>query len=166
MNEITYTPGRLSKKIGISRYALMRHLRDTGLIHQCFQRENGYWQIPYKVVMEIAGPEVLVMNQPPARRRKRTSQTTQIINEQVKQPVATEGSSIPLHRPIRPGVPAGETPAKAANKNRRVDILTRNEDSTEHHTQIGKVLRWAGITMSDLIREYETKNVKEVKNEE
>ena len=40
MNEITYSPGRLAKKFGVSRGTLMNHLHDTGLIHQCFQMEN------------------------------------------------------------------------------------------------------------------------------
>lgn len=153
MNEITYSPGRLAKKIGVSRDTLMNHLHDTGLIHQCFQMENGYWRIPYKVVIEIAGPEVLTTTQPPVPRRKKTSprngiRKQPVPDEQIKQPVAT----------VRPGVPIREP-----SKNRRVDILTSNDDSPEHHTQMGEVLRWAGITMSDLIREYE--NRKEVKNE-
>ena len=143
MKEITYSPGRLAKKIGMSRDTLMRHLQETGLILQCFQMPNGYWRIPYRVVMEIAGPEVLAMNLLPAPRQTRKRE-----NEQVKQPVGT----------VEPGVPI-----KEPKKNRRVDILTSNDDSTEHYAQVGKVLRGAGLTMSDLIREY--KDRKEVKNE-
>ena len=44
MNEITYSPGRLAKKIGVSRDTLMRHLQDTGLISvfKCLTDIGGF----------------------------------------------------------------------------------------------------------------------------
>lgn len=57
--EITYTLGKLSKKIGVSRDYLLKHLRETGLISECFRDRNRYLRIPYSVVIRISGPEAL-----------------------------------------------------------------------------------------------------------
>ena len=58
-DEITYTPGRLAKKLGISKSKLMRHLRDTGLIEQCRLTKGGHWKIPYSLAARISSVEAL-----------------------------------------------------------------------------------------------------------
>ena len=48
-DEITFTPGRLAKKLGISKGTLLNHLRGTGLIEQCYVTQHGHWRIPYSL---------------------------------------------------------------------------------------------------------------------
>lgn len=57
--EITYTLGKLSKKIGVSRDYLLKHLRETGLIAKCSRDHNRYLRIPYSIAIRISGPEAL-----------------------------------------------------------------------------------------------------------
>lgn len=67
--EITYSPGRLAKRLGISRMSLMNHLRAANLMPRCYQDENGWWRIPYSVAIEIAGPEALTVDMPKKKPR-------------------------------------------------------------------------------------------------
>lgn len=133
----------------------MRHLRDTGLIHQCLQMPNGYWRIPYKVAVEISSPEVLVLKQPSAkalsdalsstpRRRTRRIQSEYDIFRNEPQV-------------IKPDSGRSLSPATTKRPKSRVEILTQPRDDNnlaEHYGQIGKVLRQAGITLDDLVRDY------------
>ncbi len=64
MNEITYSPGRLAKKIGVSRNTVKNHLYNSGLISQCYRSQNGYLQIPYRVAALMSSAEALAIREP------------------------------------------------------------------------------------------------------
>ena len=152
MNEITYSPGRLAKKIGVSRDTLMRHLRNTGLIYQCFQTDNRYWRIPYNVAAEIASPEALSLRQKEAPRHRP--------KEESDAPGRERGTGAFKSR-LKADQAEAEifSNAKTTTKRpkSRVEILTQPRDDNnlaEHYGQIGKVLRQAGITLADLVRDY------------
>lgn len=71
MDKIAYTPGRLAKKLGVSKGKLMNHLRETGLIEECFASETGRWQIPYSVAVRISSAETLALPTTPVTRSRR-----------------------------------------------------------------------------------------------
>ena len=120
MDEITYTPGRLAKKLGISKATLMRHLRKTGLIDQCVLTQHGHWRIPYSLAVKISSPEALTVSPrkvSEAPHHKSRGQSLQV-----------SPSSVDTSQPKAVGV------------------------GLPDYRQIGKTLRKAGFTMTDLIR--------------
>lgn len=77
-NKIAYTPGRLAKKLGVSKGKLMKHLRETGLIEECFASETGRWQIPYSVAVRISSVETLALPTTPVTRSRRKADAGEI----------------------------------------------------------------------------------------
>jgi hypothetical protein len=51
----------------------MNHLNETGLIHRCYRDDNGWWRIPYRIAIEVAGPEALAVELPKGKPRGRTA---------------------------------------------------------------------------------------------
>ena len=128
MNEITYSPGILSKKVGISRHTLMRHLHETGLIYQCYRTNNNrYWRIPYNVAMEIANPEALALREKEAPRH------------------------LPKARPPEPPLERQKTRVEILTQPKDDTNLA------QHYGDIGKVLRQAGVTLKHLLQGYQMK---------
>ena len=71
--EISYTPGRLAKKLGVSKPTVMAHLKKTGLIKDCFRDDNWWWRIPHSVALKISSAESLAVNVPRKQSRKKKS---------------------------------------------------------------------------------------------
>ena len=127
-DEITFTPGRLARKLGISKSKLMRHLRDTGLIEQCWLTKGGHWRIPYSLAVRISSVEALSVQLP-----KSIQEVPR--NKEFNQKVS------PL------SISSGRSPdAASRNEPKSVDI------SLPNYAQIGRSLRRAGVTMRDLIK--------------
>ena len=76
--KIAYTPGRLAKKLGVSKGKLMKHLRETGLIEECFASETGRWQIPYSVAVRISSVETLALPTTPVTQSRRKADAGEI----------------------------------------------------------------------------------------
>jgi len=125
-DEITYTPGRLARKLGFSKTKLMKHLRATGLIEQCRLTQGGHWQIPYSVAARISSVEALSAPSPTPISRQRQ----------------TRKASPPL---VNEPKPVSEF------TNARSGLMV----SIPNYAQIGKALRQAGVTMVDLIKYFE-----------
>lgn len=125
-DKIAYLPGLLAHKLGIGKGTLMKHLRATGLIEQCWRTKYS-WRIPYEVALQIASPEILAG--PPPGRRKRSARLPQVRGES---PATTFSGAKKNERQPEPDKPARE-------------ILP-------DYRQIGKTLRVAGVTMSGLIK--------------
>lgn len=124
-DEITYTPGRLAKKLGISKGTLMNHLRATGLIDQCYVTRHGHWRIPYSVAVRISSAEALSIPTP-----------TPVSRQTIPQ-FASEASQ--RNR--------GKVSPSFVNEPKPVSV--------PDYAQIGRSLRRAGITMKDLIKYFE-----------
>ncbi len=71
--EISYTPGRLGKKLGISKPTIMAHLKQTGLIKDCFRDDNFWWRIPHSVALKICSAESLAVSVPRQKSKKKKS---------------------------------------------------------------------------------------------
>ena len=67
-DDFTYSPRILAKKMGVSKMTLTRHLKDTGLIKQCHQDDNGWWRIPQSVALKFCSAETLAI---PLKHKKR-----------------------------------------------------------------------------------------------
>lgn len=126
MDEITYSPGMLAKKYGISRRTLMRHLKETGLIKQCVRKPNGRWRIPYSIAAGIgdAGALAIITTRQPRRNKP------EITKEIVVNP---------------PRIPP-RTPADILLQKKDYDNLAR------YYKEIGTVLQNAGVTMGDMLK--------------
>ena len=133
-DEITYTPGRLAKKLGISKSKLMRHLRDTGLIEQCRLTQSGHWQIPYSVAARISSVEALSAPSPTP-----ISRQTRARNNRGNEPKEPKSFFNSQTKPI------------SEFTNARSGLMV----SIPNYAQIGKTLRQAGVTMVDLIKYFE-----------
>lgn len=126
-DKITYTPGRLAKKLGVSKSKLMNHLRKTGLIDQCWLTERGYWQIPYNIAVRISSAEALAVSTPVTR---------QIIKEPRQ-----------LYDDARQ-FPSPEIAGARGLSQKRQDVQYHQPD----YAQIGRTLQKAGITMTGFIK--------------
>ena len=125
-DEITYTPGRLAKKLGISKSKLMRHLRATKLIEQCRLTQSGHWQIPYSVAVRISSAEALSLKTEGRGEKK------------------AGGDKVPKSRQtVSSSYMSPSAQPKVSNY------------TQPNYAQIGKTLRRAGVTMIDLIRYFE-----------
>ena len=161
MNEITYSPGRLAKKIGVSRMTLMRHLHETGLIYQCYQvNNNRYWRIPYNVAAEIANPEALSLREKEASRHPRFHRS-RFYPDSRDGPAKRDSDSVSENSASRKNRnrKAEDVPPPQRPKS-RVDVLTQprdDENSPQYYSNIGKILRKAGVTINDLIQGYPKK---------
>lgn len=131
MDKIAYTPGRLAKKLGVSKGKLMNHLRETGLIEQCFASKSGRWQIPYSVALRISSAETLALPTTPVTRSRRKADAGEIQSRKADRSSlsSTNGTSYQRQQTFPPQV-------------------RPNYD----YAQIGKTLRVAGVTMPDLIK--------------
>ena len=121
--EITFTPGRLAKKLGISKSKLMKHLRETGLIDQCFLTQRGHWKIPYSLAARISSVEALSLpsvnkTEGEGRKHKKANNTAQ--------------SQVPFQNR---GTPTAQPSYTQPN-----------------YAQIGRTLRQAGVTMPTLLK--------------
>ena len=130
MKLLTYTPGRLAKKLGVSKTRLMNHLRKTGLINQCFLSEYGHWQIPYSVAARISSAEALAVPPPTPRGTgevpRRRNKHAVFNGTEARQPLPNQ-------------------------KQQDLQFITPPY-SQPNYRQIGKTLRGAGTTMTDLIK--------------
>lgn len=136
--EITYTPGRLAKKIGVSRSTLMNHLRNSGLISQCSRTPNGYLRIPYHIAVEICSPEALAIREIEASRKpnrvRMGGQQSLPESEAVGNSRAADASRIAADEPL-------------VRTSRTNPLFSQSTD----YAQIGRTLRKAGITLKDVI---------------
>lgn len=64
LDEISYSTGKLGKKIGVSRTTIVKHLKESGLIDECYTTPRGHIRIPYSVAARIAAPEALAVSTP------------------------------------------------------------------------------------------------------
>lgn len=138
-DEITYTPGRLARKLGVSKSKLMKHLRATGLIDQCYVTQHGHWQIPYSLAAKISSVEAL---NTPRQTMPRTHHGFDTKGYESLQATQPKGSK------IASGLP------RSSQRNQKVSPSFVNEPKPVHipdYTQIGRSLRRAGVTMKDLL---------------
>ncbi len=135
MNEITYTPGRLAKKIGVSRRTLLRHLEASGLMSHCFRTLNGHLRIPYKNAVQICSPEALAIREVEAPRRPKLRKT----------PPNHEAENGLLNKPEN-------SPYIGAPENDNYRSKPQERNLAAYYSQVGKAPLNAGITATDLIR--------------
>jgi hypothetical protein len=51
----------------------MAHLKESGLIKDCFRDDNGWWRIPHSVALRICSPESLAVKIPRQKSKKKKS---------------------------------------------------------------------------------------------
>ena len=71
--EISYSPGRLARRLGISKPTIMAHLKQTGLIKDCFRDDNRWWRVPHSVALKICSAESLAVKIPRQKTTKKKS---------------------------------------------------------------------------------------------
>jgi len=140
--EITFTPGRLAKKLGISKSKLMKHLRETGLIDQCFLTQRGHWKIPYSLAARISSVEALSLpsvnkTEGEGRKHKKANNTAQ--------------SQVPFQNRGTPTAQPSYTQLNAEGFTASPKIPVQPL-SPPNYAQIGRTLRQAGVTMPTLLK--------------
>ena len=125
--QISYSPGRLAKKIGVSKSTLMRHLKSSGLINECYRSHSGWWRIPYCTACRLATPEALA--QEPQR------DTTPRKQRKNRAPVAEN---------FRTSRSASEKEAFEDN------IKDKMDKQFQHYQSLARLLIQSGVTVTDL----------------
>jgi hypothetical protein len=127
VKEIRLQPGRLARKLGISKDKLMSELKRTGLIYKCVRDEKGWLWIPWSVAIELVGAESLAVE--PKRRKARSRKKKQDdFDREVEE----------LFRPSQPV-------QFRRGYNRRMAELER------HSRQVAEKLVRAGVTIEDIL---------------
>lgn len=69
--ELTYTAGKLGRKLGVSREKIRDSLEKLGLMKDCYKDQNGWLQIPYSVAVQLSSEAALAVETPKEKSSKR-----------------------------------------------------------------------------------------------
>ncbi|MBC8462705.1 MAG: hypothetical protein H8D67_32470 [Deltaproteobacteria bacterium] len=137
--EITYSPGRLAKRLGISRMSLMNHLRAANLMPRCYQDENGWWRIPYSVAIEIAGPEALTVDMPKKKPRGVHADKRKSSKKEVEQWDEYVADLMEENKPQR-------RPPMSSRERMREEAIKRVDEEFQSDQRHAEQMMKAGIT--------------------
>jgi len=144
IKQVTYSPGKIAKKMGISRDTLLKHLKVTKLIDQCIYDDNGWIRVPYDIVMQVAGPDILQSNQTRQQRKQKAKKPAHI---------------------LLPGAQEKITPTEI--KEKEIEKPPQAVKDQAPYRQLSQALVQAGITVKDLMEKWQLEQkTKEGKNNE
>lgn len=154
---ITYLPGALADKLGISKQRLVRHLKETGLIMYCQRTERGHLRIPYSVAVQLVDSPAVLAISPPTRITREVLEVPPIKRSRH---INTEQAAVE----VKPSRRDGFTSSTTVNQPK---LMPQPNYQQSNYQQIGKTMRMAGIKLVDLIRyiEQQMKQQREVIHE-
>ena len=130
--EITYTIGRLSKKLGMSSTPLRRHLESSGLIAECYRDVRGWLRIPYSTALRLTGGDENALAIQKPNRGKGRKRVDPEIEELFEKPSQAKGK-----------------------KQRKAPRAMPTSDRFAYYQEVGKMLARAGVTAKDILTMYE-----------
>ncbi|MBC8459435.1 MAG: hypothetical protein H8D67_15710 [Deltaproteobacteria bacterium] len=130
-DDFTYSPGILAKKMGVNISTVKKHLKDTGLIKQCHQDDNGGWRVPQSVALKFCSAETLAI--PLKHKKKKGRKKIDDTPDADFQDIISE---------------LGMSAYEEAPKRRPPKAQTRAE---KQHAKMLELMRLAGLSTNDVL---------------
>lgn len=148
-DDFTYSPGILAKKMGVHVSTVKKHLKDTGLIKQCYKDDNNWLRIPQSVALKFVAAETLAI--PLKHKRKKGRKA------------AVEPSDDKFQDEL---IDLGLAPHIEAEKlRRRTPPPKALTPAQEERARIAEVFKAVGITTKDVLAFIESQKAQKEGNQ-